>query len=256
MTTDTVSYEFNFDFIALCDDAATPDDLIDEIKNTMRGRVTIGCAGGKIADLVGKEAKDLDTKACNDSQSFKFSYNFEVNSRKTTKTKNGTETEVTDVDSKIASSTLSAADGGPCIVTVTDKKTRSLASCQLVTQSKTFKGAPKFETNSPVVGKDGLEKDPRPQVYQSIATVKNAVIDTDAPYYSSANTTFQMNGWNGTMTYTSSWARPTWKAERGGEKIAGTFGTTTPGVVADPAATPEAPIANAPVAGAEPAPRR
>lgn len=232
VTGDTVSYSFNFDFIALCDDAAQPDDLIDSIKNTMRGNVVIGCAGGKLGTLAGQESGALKDAAalCDNSQSLKYSYNFYVDARKATKTKVNTEFEVTSVESKLASASLSATDGGPCVLTVTDKKSRVMSACKAISQSKTYSGAPKYESNSPVVpsADDVHAKEPRPVVVQAAATVTNASIDTDAPYYGQGTTAaFSINGWNGTVNYINGWAAPTWSATKNTEKAGGTFGSNT-----------------------------
>lgn len=227
VTGDTVSYTFDYDFITLCDDAAKPDDLVEEIKNRMTGTVIIGCGGGDFSKLKNGEAKDLTQSAelCKDAQSVKFFYNFTVDARITTKTKNGTEYEVTDVHSAKGSSSLAAATGGPCVLTVTDKKFRHVDSCEAIDQLKRYDGAPKFESNSPVIHKDEHEKEDRPRVIQSKATVSNAVIETDAPYYKApTNTTFVINGWNGTVNYSNGWAGPTWTATKDSEKAGGEIG--------------------------------
>ena len=235
VTADTVSYTFDLDFIALCDDAQKDSDMIDSIANTMHGSVVIGCAGGNIASLQGKFVKDLGDIAalCKDAQSQKFAYDFTVSARKATKTKKGTESEVTSIESYTAHSSLNSGNG-PCVLTVTDTTVRSLSTCTFQEESKTFSGAPKFEQNSTVAPTDDHAKDPRPVVMQTAATVTNATLDVDAnvPYYTTANTTFVMNGWKGEVKYgVKGWTSPTWTASKDSQKADGSIGSadaTTP----------------------------
>lgn len=254
VTSDTVSYLFEFDFIALCDNPAKDSDLIDSVSNTMKASVVIGCAGGSLAGLEGKQVKDLTDIAtlCKDSQSQKFSYDISVAARKAIKTKKGTESEVTSIES-YASRTSLDSGSGPCVLTVTDQTVRSLSTCTFQEESKSFHGAPKFEQNSPIIPTDDHAKEARPVVMQTSATIVNATLDSDpkVPFYTSATTTFTMNGWKGEVKYgAKGWTSPTWTASKDSQKADGTIGSTdvtnpakpipnTPNPV--PAETPNAP---------------
>lgn len=244
VTNDTVSYTFDFDFIALCDNAAKESDLIDSVSNTMKGSVVIGCAGGSLASLQGKQVKDLVdvTTLCKDSQSQKFSYDYSVAARKATKTKKGTESEVTSIVSYVSRSSLNSGSG-PCVLTVTDQTVRSLSTCSVIEESKSFNGAPKFEQNSPIVPTDDHAKEARPVVMQTSATISNATLDSDpnVPFYTSATTTFVMNGWKGEVKYgAKGWTSPTWTASKESQKADGTIGSTD-AINPAPARTPNTP---------------
>lgn len=238
VTHDTVSFNFDFDFIAICDRKELPTDLIGEIKNTMKATVTFGCAGGTISSLQGKFVENLNGedvlgKLCKDATtnkilSKKVTYEYTVDARKTTTVKKGTEYEVVLVNSVFTNASLKAKNNSPCNLLVVNDTTSRVDSCRAISQSKTFKAHPKYEANSA-----NDKAAPHPIVNQTVITVNDGIWEHDAQFYTTADTTFLANGWNGVLTYRNGWAAPTWEATLGitSAKRGGTWGSTTTTVI-------------------------
>ncbi|MCX6117866.1 MAG: hypothetical protein NT027_10005, partial [Proteobacteria bacterium] len=223
-TVDTVSFAMDFDFIKECDRDEKPDDLVGEIKNTFKANVTFGCASGQIAKLSAEFLKDLPSDIFNyckseDVLSRKFGWDMTVDARKTFKVKNGTEYEVNQVVSILSNVSLTAKNGSPCNIVRTNSTTEQMDSCRMVSQSKTFTGKPVDESNSP---NDKVKNHPR--VLKKVVTVGGAILNEGSNYYSSANTTFLFNGWEGKLTYKNGFVAPTWEANLGSAKRGGTLG--------------------------------
>ena len=178
-TLDSVGYSINFDFIALCDAASEPDDLISDVRNNLVATMKIGCAGGKTETKDGQTIKEMDVNICTGAQSATYTYNFTINAHSATKVKKGTEYVITAVRDIVLNESVAAPNGTPCNLVIENDKFSRLPGCRLLTQSKTYSGDPKFEANSPKSSKAGI--DPHPIVVQAAVTIENAQIDGTAP---------------------------------------------------------------------------
>lgn len=247
VTNDSVGYDMSLDFVTICDTKAKPEDLVDEVVNKLTASMTIGCAGRIIADkFKGKTVGDLENtdNICGDASAITFSYSYKIDARRTTKTKQGSESEVTGVSVVLMSQSLAAPNGGPCVLNidpsaagtnhealdsestaVTTNGDRHLSACRLTAQSKTFSGNPKDESNSP-----RETTSPHPVVLQSVVDISGATMKPEVPFYVTANTTFKFNGWEGVVTHLNGWASPKWEAKFPGTsaKVEGEIGAAAP----------------------------
>jgi hypothetical protein len=226
VTADSISFNAQFDFTAECDRIPLPEDHIAKISNSFEAFFELSCAGQDFSSYIGKTFKDLSTTAiCANSSAVQLQFHSLAKAVKSTETKVGDVYAVTNVTSEItAQETSGTPNGGPCRQVVTDNKHSVLQSCVQIKQSRTFNGAPKFESNSPAE-----KTDAHPVVIQSIITLSNMTQERDgAPYYTSGTTTFQINGWNGTVAYTNGWAEPKWEAKLGQQSVHGNIGATQP----------------------------
>lgn len=215
VTSDTIGFNLDLDFITLCDSPLEEKDLVGELKNKLTVSVQIGCAGIGITGESMRTAGDLLRRPnpedfCGAQRFAAYSYTYTLDARKSVKQKKPDNTiSVTGVSSVLYNESLSALSGGPCsrVLLGDEKNSKEVSGCQQIVQSRTFGGKPEDEINSP---KETLKG--RPVVIQWIASVENASQESDASSYRSANTKFKLNGWEGQVNYTNGWAAPTWSA--------------------------------------------
>jgi hypothetical protein len=247
VTKDTISYSFELDLTKECDREARTTDKIGTVRNFIRASAMIGCSANLTSNLVGKTLGTIGGNPCQNDpsqkiKSEKFAFEFTIDARKVTREKKGTEYE--DVLSNVyfRNESLKSNSGLPCnFVTVLSTMQTTFDSCRWVSQERIFENEPKYENNSP-----NEKTDPHPTVNQKVVTVSNALKEEKANYYTSANSSFSYNGWEGKLTFVHGWTAPSWEAVFHNTKRGGVFGSPvtpiaedTPTPTPSPTPTPE-----------------
>jgi len=206
VTDNTIGVRMDYDFIALCDEKQRPEDKRERPVNKLTADFTLGCANMSLDSLRGKTFGQFKFgSACNGAKLVSSSYHLTIVTRKVSY--NILEKPET-VFSHVASESFESFNGTPCIVRSLDKQKMMVETCRSVLQRKTYAGAVERENHSP-----NDKEAPGPRVVQSVATVRSGVYEANAPYYDSATSSFEVNGWKGSVTYDNGWIEPKWTAK-------------------------------------------
>jgi hypothetical protein len=227
VTTDTLAFTLDLNVVESCDRPARDEDLIVDLKNEIHIDVMFGCSGDSLLSLAGKYVSDLksvnvicDLNQSSPATSRKFKAEMKLDARRATKIKNGTEYEVNHVNRTLYRGSLMSANGSPCNETVLDPTKTKMDLCEESSESLSYSGHPRYETN-----KANEKIDPHPTVVKRQFTISEGILEKGATYYSSVkDMKFWFNGWTGAFTTKNGWSAPTWKATLGGSEIGGVYG--------------------------------
>jgi hypothetical protein len=217
----TASYDINL--TKECDEEATPTDMVSELENQAKGRIDIACPGGDTQALknstIGQLTGDLIERHCGASRNITFKQTATSGARKATKEQRGSKTEVTDLKYSKKNFEIAAEGGAGCQFTATKKVTK-IENCVLKGVEESFSGHPQFEK----ADLNDTTKETRPKRYLYSFSLKNVEQQDSDRYYRKGEVKFVVNGWKGAVKYTNGWAKPTWSAENGSQKIEDTHG--------------------------------
>jgi|GEM_PF-2735360 len=226
VTTDTLSVQYDLDFIASCDEAIKPEDKITTLENRVTGKLAVICQGAGFAQWEGRtwgEASNTSlVAACSNGRQIQFASSYAVTARKLAKTTVGdgnAKKEIDQLATQLVRASLTTADGSPCTLKV-ENKIWTMETCRKVTYVRQYTGAPESENISP----NATDKTERPYVQQSEVLWANAKFLEGDRYFHAGATQFNFSNWKGAMTYTNGWAAPKWDASLDAESTNGTFG--------------------------------